>query len=478
MPSRRLRQRRPIREASIREAKVLTGRRWNAGIAVLPLLLAATLAACSSAGGPVPTQRPDRRPPPSQSQPLEIARAEQPYLVDPLTGFAQGEGSLSEPEEEVRRAWRSLFEESDVEGARQTAAELLESSPDFHPAQVLAAQVDFLDERFEEVVNRLRPVGEAMPSYTASQLLLARAAEKQGDVPLAYEVFRTLATRNQLAFQRTGDLHPRALEILYNRLNDALRKSDLETAARNLASLQAWAPAEMVTLEAARNLAVAQGDLPGELAAVKSLVTRRPEDRDLLERRAELEMTVGDPSAGLEIIQGLAARNPNDPELAEMLDAAKFRWRLTLLPQAVQNTAAKADLNRADLAVLLYWLVPNVRYGRPSAGRIATDVLDHPRQEEIIRVVNLGLMDVDATLHRFSPGAPVRRGVALRTLVRMLGRFAAGKPCLGGGGSSACEVSMRCGLIASEEGCQSQAPLSGAEAVNLIRKSLDVLGAS
>jgi hypothetical protein len=221
---------------------------------------------------------------------------------------------------------------------------------------------------------------------------------------------------------------------------------------------------------------VAQGNLPAELQAVKSLAARRPEDRDLLERRAELEMTVGDPSAGLEIIQGLAARNPNDPELAEMLDAAKFRWRLTLLPQAVQQTAAKADINRADFATLLYWLVPNVRYARPTAGRIATDALDHPRQEEIVRVVNLGLMEVDATLHRFSPGAPVRRGAALRTLVRMLGQFGSGISCMGGGGSSACEVSMRCGLIASEEGCQAQASLSGAEAVNLIRKSLDVLG--
>ncbi|HEX2223205.1 MAG TPA: hypothetical protein VHN15_03245 [Thermoanaerobaculia bacterium] len=464
---RRLQRRHPIRNEG------QSGRRWGAAV---PLLLAAFLAACGSAG-PVPTQRPVDRPQTSQPTSLEIAKAEQPYLIDPLTGFAQEGSSLSEPEEEVRRAWRRLFDESDLAGARETAAELLASDPGFPPAQVLAAQVDFVEERFAEVVERLRPIGEALPSYTASRLLLARAAEKQGDVPLAYEVYRALATRNQLAFQRTGDLHPRALEILYNRLNEALRASDLETAARHLASLQAWAPAEMVTLEAARNLAVAQGDLPGELAAVKSLAARRPEDRDLLERRAELEMTVGDPSAGLEIIQGLAARNPNDPRLAEMLDAAKFRWRLTLLPQAVQQTAVKPELNRADLATLLYWLVPNVRYARPAAGRIATDAIDHPRQEEIIRVVNLGLMDVDGTLHRFSPGAPVRRGVALRSLVRMLGQFGTGISCLGGGGSP-CETAARCALVSAEEGCQAQAPLSGAEAVDLIRKSLDLLGAT
>jgi hypothetical protein len=148
------------------------------------------------------------------------------------------------------------------------------------------------------------------------------------------------------------------------------------------------------------------------------------------------------------------------------------------LPQAVQQVAAKPDLDKADFAVLLYWLVPNVRYARPTAGRIATDVLDHPQREEIVRVVNLGLMDVDPTLHRFSPGAPVRRGAALRVLVRLLGQSKQGISCLGDGSAPACEVAVRCHLIAGVEGCQAQAPLSGPEAVELIRRSLDLLGAS
>ncbi|HET9229260.1 MAG TPA: hypothetical protein VFR31_21450, partial [Thermoanaerobaculia bacterium] len=218
-------------------------------------------------------------------------------------------------------------------------------------------------------------------------------------------------------------------------------------------------------------LAAARGDQVAELAAVKELSAQRPGERALVERRAELELAVGDPGAGLQIIQNLAAENPRDPELAEKLAAAKFRWRMSLLPKAVQDVAAKPELTKADFAVLLYWLVPNVRYGRPTAGRIATDVLEHPHQEEIVRVVNLGLMDVDQTLHRFSPGAPARRNAALRSLNLVLSRFGQGLTCLSGK-TGACEAAASCGLIPSEEECRASAALTGSEAVELIRRTL------
>ena len=122
--------------------------------------------------------------------------------------------------------------------------------------------------------------------------------------------------------------------------------------------------------------------------------------------------------------------------------------------------------------------MPNVHYGRPSSGRIATDVLDDPRQEEIVRVVNLGLMDVDTTLHRFSPSSPVRRGAALRSLSHLLSRFAPGAACLAGSSSSACDVAVRCGLIPTADDCQPSAPLSGSAAVDFLGRCLELLGAS
>jgi tetratricopeptide (TPR) repeat protein len=437
----------------------------------LPVLLAllAVLGACSSAPGPAPSQEPPRRRP--ELQPFAVQ--EQPFLVDPLTGYPRQ--ADPERQDRIQAAHRALLTASDREGALETAEELLQEDPGFAPAQVLMAQIDLGEGSFAKAVERLLPISDEMPQYVASQLVLGRAAEHVGDIPLAYSAYREIAPRNQRAFQKVGELHPRALEIVANRLQEALRQSRWDEAEQHLSLLRNWAPSEVRTLEGARALAVSRGDRIAELAAVKELATQQPGERALIERRAELEMAVGDPGAGLQIIQNLAAENPSDPELAEKLAAAKFRWRMSLLPKDVQDVASKPELTKADLAVLLYWLIPNVRYGRPTTGRIATDVLEHRHQEEIVRVVNLGLMDVDQTLHRFSPGAPARRSTALRSLVLVLSRFGQKLTCLGGG-KGACDTAESCGLIPPEEECRATAALTGGEAVELIRRTLKHLG--
>ncbi len=436
------------------------------------LAAVALLGACAS--------RPVPAPPPERPPELNLGRQDRAYLVDPLEGYP---GQVDPGRRDrLARAYRALLERADVAGARATAKELADLDSGLPPAEVLAAQADFAEGRPADVVVRLVPVGDRFPAYVASQLLLGRAAEQAGDVPLAYAAFRAIATRNQLAFQRLGEIHPRALEILGNRLQEALRLHKLDEADKQLALLKSWGPAETVTLDGARALAVARGDRASELAAIKELAARRTQDRALLERRAELEMAVGDPGVGLQIVQDLYDHHPDDPGLTEKLAAAKFRWRLSLLPRLVQEVAAKPELTKADLAVLLYWLIPAVRYAHPTSGRIATDILDHPRQEEIVRVVNLGLMDVDATLHRFSPGAPVRWGTALRSLTHVLEEFGDDLPCLAGGKGQAagavCAAAASCELVPSGDDCQMAAPLSGADAVELIRRTLKLLGGS
>jgi len=436
---------------------------------ILVVLLAASLA-CTSAPPP-PVRPPVARP----HEPLALEPADRPYLIDALEGYPRPVDP--EVRDRLRNVSRDLLEEGDTEGATRAAAEMLEQDSELFPAQVLLAQVDFAARDDRRVIERLLPVGDALPTYTASQLLFGRAAERLGDISLAYSAYRVVAARSPLALKRAGELHPRALEIVSNRLEEALRQQRFEEADKQLDLLRNWAPAETLTLEAARKVARGRGDRNAELGAVKELSSRRPGDRALLERRAELELEVGDPSAGLKIVQDLAARHPQDPALAGKLEAAKFRWRLSQLPQSVQQVAAKAELNKGDLAVLLYWLVPEVRNSRPTAGRIATDVLDDSRQEEIVRVVNLGLMDVDPTLHRFSPAAPVRRGPALRVVLRTLARF--GKTACadaGAGAAKVCEASLACGLLPSEEDCQPAAQLSGADGVEIIRRSLKLLG--
>jgi hypothetical protein len=459
---------------SSRPSPLTPARHLSPALSCLPLLLAVVAAGCAGAG---PVVRPKE---PPESLAAATIRHERAYLLSPLEGYAQTVDPARR--ERILRAYEMLVATGSVVEARQAAADMLAVAPAFAPAKVLGAQVDFAEGNPRTVEERLLAVGDAQPNYTASQLLLGRAAEALRDVPLAYAAFRAVATRNGKAFERTGDLHAKALQIIAQRLHDALagtREDRLAEADRQLALLKAWAPGEPPTLEGARAVAVARHDLKAELEAVKGLAVRRPDDHELLEHRADLELEVGDPGAGLKIVQELAERNPGDAALAEKVRVAKFRWSLSLLPADARQIAAKPELTRAELSVLLYWLVPQVRYGRAGAGRIATDALDDPHREEIVHVVNLGLLDVDPNLHRFSPAAPARRGVALRSLARLLATFGNKVSCLadaGGAAASPCDMGAACALIAEDQECDAAAALSGPDAVEWIRRSMVLLG--
>lgn len=464
MPSPRLRRPLPSPEG--------VGRRLRAtlGVLLLPLVLTACQATAPQKS-PVPA-RPEVRP-------LALSAEEKAFLVEPTAGFA---GPLKqERHDEILGAHQRLMQAGDLAGALALAERLLAAEPDFVPGRVLGGQVEFARGDLGAVLRRLLPGAPTAPAicapgYTACQLLIGRAAERSGNLPLAYGAYRGIAAKSPTAFARTGALHAPALTETRNRVDREVAQGEIDVAKEYLRLLESWGPSEISTFEAAAAVAQAAKEPKVELAAMRKLTERKPDDRGLLERRADLEMEVGEPSAGLDIVQKLTLRFPKDPTLAARLEVTKFRWRLSFLPPDVRGLAQSDGLSRGDLAVLFYWLIPNVRYAKPSAGRIAADVLDSARQEEIVRVLNLGLMDVDGDLHRFFPGSPARRAAALGALVRALSRFGGGLACLRDGGGP-CVTAARCGLVASTDDCRPRDPVTGREAVEMIRRVLKALGA-
>ncbi|HXU45150.1 MAG TPA: hypothetical protein VN783_06465, partial [Thermoanaerobaculia bacterium] len=162
--------------------------RFAAALGVLAVAVAVH-ACASSAPPPIPAPAPVPRG-------LDLPAEEKAFLVEPLAGFP---GAIDPARhEEILSAHRNLLAAGDLAGAGQLAAELLADDPSSLPAAVLAAQVDFARGDVRAVVKRLVPVGDAAPGYTASQLLLGRAAERSGDVALAYAAYRAVAAKSPL----------------------------------------------------------------------------------------------------------------------------------------------------------------------------------------------------------------------------------------------------------------------------------------
>ncbi len=433
-----------------------------------PALVATLLLySCATTEAPAPDARPVVR--------------DDPYLLDPgssypLTGAAG-------PAQRVEEAYDALRLGADLDDTAAVADAVLSEDVGFHPAAVLLAQVEYLRRDDVAAIELLQPVTGELPGYTAAQLLLGRAAERSGEVPAAFVAFSQISAMHDLAAGRAEELRPRAIEAVFNRLREEIERGRLEDAEIHHGWLAEWATDSREALEGTRLVAVERGDPETELAAVRGLADQTGE-LDYRQREAELEVQIGDLRSGLEKLEALSREYPDHLHLAELLEQAEFLWRLQLLPEEVQDIGSKVEIDRADVSTLLYWLIPRVRYSRISNPPIAADILDHPRRDVILRALSLGLMEVDETLHRFEPAAPASRVAVLQALLALLDSSPRRLSCLGDAEAleldrswgSRCRFAARCRLIAETADCRPAASISGAETLELFRRTLNLLG--
>lgn len=443
---------------------------------------------------------------PEPPSPPFVPDRESPFVLDPLVGYPLA--AADELERRVRHAHALLDGVGQPETAEAEAAAVLEDDPGFHPARVVLAQIAFLSGEAEQALDLLSPVADELPGYLACQMLLGRVAEELDDLTLASEAYRRASVGSSVARERAAELRPEVVEILVGQIGALRDRGRLEEADAELSALEEWAGDLVPVLEARRNLAFAEGDVEREIDALERLAALsdepgsgdahaprgvrssegRAEEADdaVTERLAELYLISGDIRAAIEALEALVEKDPDDGARIDKLERAKFLWRLQLQPPHVQEIASKSVLTRADLATLLYWLVPSVRYAEVTDPPIATDILDHPRREEILPVMFLELVPVDETLHRFSPELAATRSVTLGSLLGLLGLSETGLSCLApteaeallGSPSLVCRKAAQCRLIPEVADCLPEARISGPDALDLFRRTLDLLGSS
>lgn len=412
---------------------------------------------------------------------LPVAAEDLGYLVSPLEGYPRALPLAAE--RELVGAYQALVREGNITAAEELADRWLGEQPDLAPARVLAAQAAFARGNATRVAELLEPVVAAEPRYVAAQLLRGRAAERTEDIVVAMGAYFAVREEIGLAAASAQRLRVAASEALRRRFDEALARGRTDLARRDLAELEQWTPNDEATLEAALALGEAEDDGARALSAARRLAEKRPGDREVLETRADWELRAGDAGVGLRLLEELAAAYPDDPGLQDRAAAARFQWRLQLLPETVRPLAHVAELSRADLAGLLYWLFPSVRYGRTEQATIATDILDHPLRREIARVVNLGVMGIEPGLHHFRPLEPATRREALAAVLGLLGQARPPAACLAGvevaagdDSETVCRLASACALIATPADCLPQGGLSGELAVEISRRGLEHLG--
>ena len=393
--------------------------------------------------------------------PVVSPSGEDLYLIDPRIGA----DATASPDVATRMeaAWR-YFLQRDYANARRQIADIDTRAPQYTPASLLEAMVDFREGNLNTAEAAVNQIRQRHPEYTAAHVLAGEIALAAKDTRRALSIYQAVAQRPDApntAAERVTTLEKSLAEEL---LATAKTAADAE-AIRLLA--------EVLTIDQAAD------------DARMLLVTKLIKERQYEEARRYLDPLLGTAAERSEVQESLAeidagrgryqeaivrydrlARRDNNPRYQQRLEQIKEQWSQANMPPQFQTALAAEAITRADLAILLYWKVSSVRFAQNlGAPPIAIDI-DVPGREEIIRAIAIGLYEVDPVTRRVSPQRLVTIGALARQAARILSLRAA--PCARGltvdRVLAACRVPDPLGWGGSD------LPVSGRQAASLLEE--------
>lgn len=159
-----------------------------------------------------------------------------------------------------------------------------------------------------------------------------------------------------------------------------------------------------------------------------------------------------------------------DPAYRENAEAARLEFRIQNLPEGPRKAALSQRLTRAQFATLLWLGFVDIR-STPIKGpvEIATDVVDHPERQAIVRAIGLGFLSVSKETHQAGVDWTFSRGefaTAMRKLAVLNTKGKSLPACLATEPASL-QALAACGILP----LSSARTVTGREALQAIEKT-------
>ena len=373
-------------------------------------------------------------PPPA---PAVVPQAGDRFLVDPRTGW---ETTLTPAlEKRFEAAWRFVLAGNETE-ARRRLAEIAIRNPGFAPVDLASAAIDIQAGRLDVASATVANTLLHHPGYVAAQIYEAEIAFRQQNTRGAYDLYRELSAQPNApptVVERVRQLQ----ETLFNELYVAAQTAAPAESVRLLREALAFNPSAVEPRILLAQKLVEQHQFEEarkEIDPVLTVAADRPETQAIL---AEVEVGRGRYQEAIVRYDRLAKRT-KDPRYERRVQELKRDWQAANMPVHVRTAMDSVGVTRAELATLLYWTVPAIRFAQNvGAPTIAVDIEEVAGREEIIRAIALGLFDVDPVTRRVSPARVVTAARLSSFLSRVLTQR--GAACARGAGDrvlAACNV--------------------------------------
>jgi len=287
---------------------------------------------------------------------------------------------------------------------------------------------------------------------------------RENDVRRAYDLYRAIAATPgapPTAAERVAQLE----NTIYEQLFAAAQAAPDGEAISLLRQALTFRPAAVEPRIRLAQRLLAQRNFDEARRELDPLLNSGEVDRaEVQEMLAEIDVGRGRYQEAIVRYDRLARRT-KDPRYQQRLEQVKEEWSMANMPVQYRQALETLAITRADLAVLLYWTVPSIRFARNlGTPPIAVDLEDVAGREEMIRAIALGLFDVDPVTRRVSPF----RSITVERLSRHLTRILQlrGAPCARG----ASNVLAACGVNDPLAMWPADAGITGREAEKMLEQ--------
>ncbi len=410
------------------------------------MLLAAAiaLAACTTTA-----------PPPPVAEPQGADR----FLVDPRTGYDAPAPA------QFDAAWRYALAGNESE-ARRRIADIRMKNPDYAPALLAEAALEIRSGNLDAAAVAVATARQQSPEWITPRLYEAEIAMRREDTRAAYELYRDLVGKPGVPAFVNERLNALQATLFNERVAAAAAASDAEAVRLLREALIYNAAAIDVRVMLAGKL-VSQRQFEEARRELEPVLDTGEVDRPAVQEiLAEIDVGRGRYQEAI-IRYDRLARRTKEPRYSARLDEIKEEWSMANMPPEFRRALESQAITRADLAVLLYWTVPSVRFARNLATPpIAIDIENVAGREEIIRAIAIGLFDVDPVTRRVGPGRIVTASRLSTHLARVL--QLRGASCARGIPQD--NVLAACGVADPEIAVPADATVTGREAARALEQ--------
>ncbi len=370
-------------------------------------------------------------PPPAAPSP----QAEDRFLIDPRSGYPT---LAPDVDRGFESAWRFAVAGNEPE-ARRRLAELLRKVPNLLPVVLAEAALDIRAGRLDAARAKVDRVKSAR-DYLAARVYEAEIAVRENDARRALTLYRDIAAAPgapPTAAERIAQLE----SSLFQQLLASAQAAPDAQAIPLLREALTFNPSAVEPRILLSRKLLMQRNFDEARRELDPLLSTGEVDRaEVQEILAEIDVGRGRYQEAIVRYDRLARRT-REARYVDRLEAIKEEWSMANMPAHYRAALESPAVTRSDLAVLLYWSVPSIRFARNlGTPPIAVDLEDVAGREEMIRAIAIGLFDVDPVTRRVSPLRHVSVERLSRSLIRIL--TLRGAPCTRG----AANVLTACGV--------------------------------